>query len=229
MLEASGDALKAYVSLWSADLLAVGDAVGALEDVADGFHVDVFDGHDVPELLFGPDFVAALRERTRTLIDVHLNVTDPGYWARRFEDAGADMITIQPRACSDASALLAGLGGRELLRGIGLEVDQPVTEVERLLPLVHRVLVMGTSLGIRGADLDPRVAQRVGEVRDALRRVGSTAEVVVDGGIRRHTVRGLARAGADGVVPGSLVLGDGDPRGAVTWLQSLSARNAPSA
>jgi ribulose-phosphate 3-epimerase len=226
--EAGGAAVKAYVSLWSADLLAVGAAVDAVADVADGFHVDVFDGHNVPELLFGPDFVAALRGRTRAMIDVHLNVEDPAFWARRFEEAGADMVTVQPRACADAELVLKSLREHGLLAGIGLEVGQPVAEVERLLPLVDRVLVMGTSLGVKGADLDPESGARIGAVREALRRSGRSAEVVVDGGIRRHTVGTLAAAGADGVVPGSLVLGDGDPRGAITWLHSLSGDEAVS-
>ena len=69
--------MKAYVSLWSADLLAIGEAVDLIADHVDGFHVDVFDGHNVPDLLFGPDFVAALRARTGALIDGHLNVDDP--------------------------------------------------------------------------------------------------------------------------------------------------------
>ena len=87
--------MKAYVSLWSADLLALGAAVDLLGDVVDGFHLDVFDGHDVQDLLFGPDLVAALRQRTSAVLDVHLNVTDPDYWAGRFAEAGADIITCR--------------------------------------------------------------------------------------------------------------------------------------
>ena len=74
--------MQAYVSLWSADLLDVGRAIDLVAPVADGFHLDVFDGHNVDELLFGPDFVAAVRKRTNLPLDVHLNVIDPDRWAR---------------------------------------------------------------------------------------------------------------------------------------------------
>ena len=83
--------MKAYVSLWSADLLDVGRAIDLVAPVADGFHLDVFDGHNVNELLFGPDFTAAVRKRTDLPLDVHLNVMDPDRWARRFIDVGADI------------------------------------------------------------------------------------------------------------------------------------------
>jgi len=101
------DHLRAYVSLWSADLLALRDAVDLIGDDADGLHIDVFDAHDVDELLFGPDVVAALRAHTDAFLDVHLNVTDPELWARRFIAAGADMITVPVGACPAAGTMLA--------------------------------------------------------------------------------------------------------------------------
>src|SRR5580692_8353380 len=91
--------MEAFVSLWSADLLALGEDVRRVEDLAAGFHIDVFDGHNVPELLFGPDLVASLRAFTAAQIEVHLNVTDPGYWVGRFAAAGADIITVQSGPC----------------------------------------------------------------------------------------------------------------------------------
>ncbi len=119
--------MLAYVSLWSADLLALGEAVDRVADVADAFHIDVFDGHNAPELLFGPDVVAALRSRTGTLLDVHLNVTDPDYWLRRFVDAGADMITVQSEASPDIRATLDLVRARGARPSVGLEVHEPVS------------------------------------------------------------------------------------------------------
>src|ERR1700734_2250114 len=101
--------MEAFVSLWSADLLAYGQDVRRVEDLAAGFHLDVFDGHNVPELLFGPDLVAALRRRTKAPLDVHLNVTDPDYWSVRFIDAGADMVTVQGAASRDIGATLGSI------------------------------------------------------------------------------------------------------------------------
>ena len=117
--------MQAYVSLWSADLLDVGAAIDLVAPVADGLHLDVFDGHNVDDLLFGPDLVAAVRRRTTLLLDVHLNVDDPDHWAARFIDVGADMVTVQGRACPDVEATLAGdprAGGAGLARGRGRRV-----------------------------------------------------------------------------------------------------------
>jgi ribulose-phosphate 3-epimerase len=218
--------MLAYVSLWSADLLALGEAVDRLAEVADGFHVDVFDGHNVRELLFGPDLVAALRARTTTLLDVHLNVSDPDFWAPRFIEAGADMVTVQSGASKDIASTLGSIRSAGAKPSLGLELHEPVEHAEGLFDAVDRVLVMGTVIGIKGVDLDPATPGRVSAIvasRAARNREGRGPLVVVDGGIRPHTVKVLAEAGADGVVPGSLVFGHPDPVAAVRELHSLGA------
>ena len=214
--------MKAYVSLWSADLLNLGAAVDQLGDLVDGFHLDVFDGHNVRDLLFGPAHVAALRSRTAALLDVHLNVTDPDYWVDRFAEAGADMITVQSGPCPDVGATLGRIRDHGCRVSLGLEVGEPVSQAVPFLPEVDRLLLMGTVIGVKGYDQDPLTAGRVGELI-AARPGGSAPDVVVDGGIRKHTVPGLAAAGADGVVPGSLVFGAPDPRQAVAEIHALGA------
>jgi ribulose-phosphate 3-epimerase len=219
--------MKAYVSLWSADQLALGAAVDLLGDVVDGFHLDVFDGHNVRDLLFGPAHVAALRQRTAAVLDVHLNVTDPDYWVDRFAEAGADMITVQSGPCPDVGATLARIRDHGCRASLGLEVHEPVSQAVPFLPDVDRLLLMGTVIGVKGYDQDPGTAGRVGDLVAA--RPGpsgagpSRPDVVVDGGIRKHTVPGLAAAGAAGVVPGSLVFGAPDPRQAVAEIHALGA------
>lgn len=213
--------MRAYVSLWSCDLLDVGRAVNALQDAVRGFHIDVFDGHDVPELLFGPDFVAALRRRTNTLIDVHLNVIDALYWAGRFAAVGADMITVQVRALEDVDVGIAALRGHGVRVGLGLEIDQPVDAVAPWLAAVDRVLVMGTKTGIKGATLDPATPARVRELRHLVDASRLPVEVVVDGGIRAERMEELAMSGAHGVIPGSLVMNSDDPAQVVRWLADL--------
>ncbi|HEY0719297.1 MAG TPA: ribulose-phosphate 3-epimerase [Streptosporangiaceae bacterium] len=212
--------MKAYVSLWSADLLALGAAADLLGDVVDGFHLDVFDGHDVRDLLFGPAHVAALRQRTAAVLDVHLNVTDPDYWTGRFAEAGADMITVQSGPCPDVGATLARIRDHGCRASLGLELHEPVSHAGPYLQDIDRVLLMGTVIGVKGRDQDPATASRIRELVSA-RPGGAGPEVVVDGGIRRRTVPGLAAAGADGVVPGSLVFGEPDPRQAVAEIHGL--------
>jgi ribulose-phosphate 3-epimerase len=216
--------MLAYVSLWSADLLALGEAVDRLGEVADGFHLDVFDGHNVPELLFGPDVVAALRARTTTLLDVHLNVSDPDFWAPRFIEAGADMVTVQSGASRDIANTLGAIRSEGARPSLGLELHEPVEQAEGMFDAIDRVLVMGTVIGIKGAELDPTTPGRVSalvESRAGRPGDGQKPLIVVDGGIRPHTVKVLAEAGADGVVPGSFVFGHPNPVAAVRELHGL--------
>lgn len=116
-----GAPMQAYPSLWSADLLHFGRAIDEVAEVADGFHLDVFDGYNVDDLLFGPDLVAAVRRRTGLPLDVHLKVTDPDHWARRFLDVGADIINVQSGPCPDVEA---AVGRTADLRGCRDPCDQ---------------------------------------------------------------------------------------------------------
>lgn len=216
--------MHACVSLWSADLLAIGSAVDLVDETADSYHIDVFDGHNVPELLFGPDFVAALRKRTSKLIDVHLNVTDPDYWAERFMDAGADMITVQTGASPDIRKTFAAIRARGAKPSLGLEVHEPTSHAATLFDAIDRVLLMGTQIGIKGVGLNPATYDRVRELVELRHEAGRSIEdlgIFVDGGIREATVPGLAAAGADGVIPGSLVFGVQDPVAAIEYLHTL--------
>jgi ribulose-phosphate 3-epimerase len=217
--------MHACVSLWSADLLALGEAVDVIDSVADSYHIDVFDGHNVPELLFGPDLVASLRVRTTRPIDVHLNVTDPDFWAQRFIDAGSDMVTVQADASPDIRATLEAIRGQGVHPSLGLEVHEDTAHAESLFDWIDRVLLMGTQIGIKGVGLDPAAPDRVRALCASRARQGRTAAdlpIVVDGGIRAQTVADLAAAGADGVVPGSLVFGDHDPVAAIERLHALT-------
>ncbi len=214
--------MRAYVSLWSADPLALGEAVDRLGPVADGFHLDVFDGHRTRELLFGPDLVAALRRRTSVLLDVHLMVADPAYWADRFADAGADMITVHGGPGIDLDAILTRIRDHGCQASLGLETHDPVEHATERFGAVDRVLVLGTAIGVKGVGLDPATPGRVQRLVAARDRATDRPLVVVDGGIRAHTVRALADAGADGVVPGSLVFDADDQRRAVQQIQAMT-------
>jgi ribulose-phosphate 3-epimerase len=216
-----------YVSLWSADPLDVGRAVDRVEAVVDGFHVDVFDGHNVDDLLFGPDFVRALRRRTARPIDVHLNVDDPDRWAARFLDVGADLVTVQSAASPDIAATLEGIRAQGGSPSLGVELHEDVTQAAVHAPLVDRFLLMGTAIGVKGQDLHPLTPTRVRELAAAASAVGHARPVVVVGGIRADTVAALADAGAAGVVAGSLVLAAPDPVASVDRLHDLPRSASP--
>jgi len=198
--------------------------VDRLDGHADGFHIDVMDGHFVSELLFGPDLVRAVHGRARTsLVDVHLLVADADGWIEPFAAAGADLITIHAQSCRDPSSALRSIEELGARPALALALHEPVEVAGReMLELVDRVLLMGTALGISGADLDCATYSRIERLvawRDATTR---KPEIVIDGGIREHTVSLLARAGADGVVPGSLIFGQPEWTDAIAHLHRLS-------
>lgn len=209
--------MKVSVSLWSADLMEVGSAVDRLTGVVDGFHVDVMDGHFAPNLSFGPDFVCALRGRTDAVVDVHLVVAEADRWVETFAEAGADLLTVYPESCSDLSATLQAIRALGMSPGVSVNLNYPMDQIREFTDLMDRILIMGTESGIKGVGLDPRALERVQEVRQWQ---GSTRKphIYVDGGIRRHTVPEIARAGAEGVTPGSLIFCEESWEEAVRWV-----------
>ncbi len=221
--------MKTSVSLWSADLLAVGTAMARVEHVVAGFHIDIMDGHYVPNLVFGPDFVHAVTQRTHRLVDVHLMVTDADYWIRPFAEAGAGMLTVHAEACADVRVALARIEALGVRPALAVGVDDPLEPTWALLERMDRVLLMGTRLGIKGVDIDPTIYARVQATVEQRARTTRRPEVFVDGGIRRTIVPSLAKAGADGVTPGSLVFGDADPAAAVLWIAAQTVEGHAAA
>jgi ribulose-phosphate 3-epimerase len=186
--------------------------------------MDVMDGRFVPELVFGADAVRAVSRRVRhALVDVHLMVADADAWIEPFAAAGAGMLTVHPQSCPDVAATLRRIAALGVRPAVALTLDLPVETVEPLLELVDRVLVMGTAIGVKGVGLDPAALERIErlvELRDAS---GRKPEIYADGGIRESTVPLLARAGADGVTPGSLVFGRPDRLEAVRFIHAAGA------
>ena len=212
--------MKAYVSLWSADLLALGEAVDLVDALVDGYHMDVMDGVCVPDLLFGLDFIAALRRRTKKALDVHLMLTNTDAWIDRYAEAGSNLLTVHRQFCPDVSATLIHIQSQGAQAGLVVELGDSLSIKELRLEIVDRLLVMGTEIGVKGRGLHPETTRRIGAILDLCGRVGRRPEIVVDGGIRRETVPLLAQAGGDGVVPGSLVFGEPDPCAALNWIHA---------
>ena len=212
--------MKAYASLWSADLMALGEAVDAVDALVDGYHMDIMDGVCVPDLLFGLDFIAALRRRTKKTLDVHLMLTNTDAWVDRYAEAGSNLLTVHRQFCHKVSITLQQIRSRGVHAGLVVELGDPLSVEDLHLDIVDRLLVMGTEIGVKGKGLHPNIAQRIGTILDLCGQAGRRPEIVVDGGIRRETVPLLAKSGADGVVPGSLVFGEPDPCAALNWIHA---------
>jgi ribulose-phosphate 3-epimerase len=206
------------ISLWSADLANLEAEIRRLEPFADSFHFDAADGHFVPTLLFFPDLLARLRGLTTTEFHLHLMATRPLDLLGAFLDAGVDRVTVPLEIGKRARHVLEALAARGRKAGLSLALDTPVAAIRNLLPLLDTVVLMGTEVGVKGQAADPRLSDRLTEMK---RLAGERSGVTADGGIRRETVARLREAGADAIVPGSLVCQAEDLPATVAWLKSL--------
>lgn len=200
------NALKLAPSILSADFGRLADAAAAAEaGGADWIHVDVMDGHFVPNLTFGPKMVADLRKATRLPLDVHLMIERPEDWVARYVEAGATYVTMHIEATRDAGGTLDAIRMAGAHPGIALN---PETDPSRLMPYLHRadlVLVMSVHPGFGGQSFIPSALATVRALRAALDARGSSAELEVDGGIKPENAMDIARAGASVLVAGSAV------------------------
>jgi len=199
--------VECSVSLWSADLTNLGKAVKDVEKYADYFHFDVADGHFVPTLLFFPDLVKSLRPLTSVPFDVHLIVSNPDRFITSFVDAGADIISVYPETCRNLSQTLYKIKNNKVKISVTLNPGTPVEILEPVIDIIDMVVVMGTESGIKGCSLLPSTYKRIADVKKMLLKLKKTGtiKIEVDGGIRKETVPHLIKAGADIIVPGSLV------------------------
>ncbi|MHB8970081.1 MAG: ribulose-phosphate 3-epimerase [Pirellulaceae bacterium] len=212
--------LKCSTSLWSADLSNLAEAIRWSEPYSERFHLDVADGHYAPTMLFFPDLVKALRPHTRLPFEVHLMTTDPEMWIEPFADAGADVFIFCYDTVRDFSRLLQAVRKRGKQIGVSLQITEPVECLEPYWADLDIVTLIGTTIGTKGTSMDPAAEQRIRQAREIIRRRGIQTEIQADGGIRRNTVPLIHQAGADWIVPGSLMFKE-NPVEMRQWLATL--------
>jgi ribulose-phosphate 3-epimerase len=197
-------------SILSADFGDLAAAAAAVAPACEWLHVDVMDGHFVPNLTVGPPVVASLRRHSRLFFDTHLMLRDPGRYLAAFRDAGADGCTVHVEVGGTA-ALIDEMRHLGLRVGLAANPDTPFEALEPHLGRVDLVLCMTVFPGFGGQSFMAEVLPKVRRVRQAVERAGLDVAVEVDGGIDEHTGARAAEAGATVLVAGSAVYGDADP------------------
>lgn len=212
--------LKCSTSLWSADLGNLAAELRRVEPFSERWHLDVADGHYVHNLLFFPDQIAQLRRHSAKPFEVHLMITDPLSWIDPFVEAGADIILFCFDAVKDPGAVLKAIKARGKKAGVSLLITESIDVLEPHWNDLDVLCIVGTAMGIKGASMDPGIPDKIRRAKEIIKQRGLATEVEADGGIRRETVPLLKAAGADYIVPGSLMFKE-DPPQMRQWLASL--------
>jgi ribulose-phosphate 3-epimerase len=212
-------------SILSADFAALGEAIAAVErGGADLIHVDVMDGHFVPNITIGPPVVKSIKRVAGIPLDVHLMITDPDLFLEAFVEAGAAMISVHVEVLPHLHRTVHAIKALGAKAGVVLNPSTPVGTLEEIAGDVDHVLVMSVNPGFGGQTFIPRSEHKVTSVRALLDRAGNQAPVEIDGGIDHENVGRVVAAGARIIVAGSAVFHSGNPERATRELKAAAMR-----
>ncbi|MBI4718307.1 MAG: ribulose-phosphate 3-epimerase [Planctomycetes bacterium] len=222
----SHPAIRMAPSVLSADFARLAEHVSVVERAgAEMLHLDVMDGHFVPNISFGPPVIAALRKHTPLFFDAHLMISEPKRYAEAFVKAGCDHITFHIEVTDEPVAVVEHIHALGVSAGVSLNPATPVSAIEPILGMVDLVLVMSVWPGFGGQKFMPEVLPKVAELRQRLR---PPQRLQIDGGIDVATIEEAAGAGADTFVAGTAIFGQPDPAAALRNLLRLASNAAPT-
>ena len=210
-------------SILSSDFARLADEVAKVErGGADQIHVDVMDGHFVPNITIGVPVVASLKKVTSLPLDVHLMISEPDRYLEAFASAGAGIITVHAEAVSHLHRTLTRIRQLGVKAGVAINPSTPVDHIREVATEADVVLIMSVNPGFGGQTFIPRSVTKVSLVKALLQAAGSTAEIEVDGGVDTGNAATLVRAGATMLVAGASIFGTPDPAAATRNLRNAA-------
>jgi len=210
-------------SILSADFARLGEEIAKVERAGISMlHVDVMDGHFVPNFTHGPPVVKSIRKITKLTLDIHLMITDPDRYAPLFVEAGADMVSVHQEACVHLDRTLRMIQSEGARAGVVLNPATPVMMVEEVLEVADHVLLMSVNPGFGGQRFLPHVLKKVRALDYRRRQLGKALPIEIDGGVNMDNLAQIVQAGCDWIVTGSSVFLSEDPESTVKHMQQIA-------
>jgi ribulose-phosphate 3-epimerase len=210
-------------SILSADFTRLGEEIATVErGGASVIHVDVMDGHFVPNITVGLPVVRALKQATQLPLDTHLMITEPGIYAEQFVEAGAAMVSVHVEADPHLNRTLTGIRKKGALAGVAINPATPLVALEEALPFADFILLMSVNPGFGGQKFIQTSLDKVRRLRRMIDERGLQTRIEIDGGIDRHNIAAIAAAGAEIIVAGSAIFNESDPAQAVRELREAT-------
>jgi ribulose-phosphate 3-epimerase len=213
---------KIAPSILSADFSKLGEEILAVEAAgADWIHIDVMDGHFVPNITIGPGPIQSLRKITRLPFDVHLMIENPERYIDAFADAGCDVITVHVEAARHLHRIIAHIRERGIKAGVSLNPATPLVQVEPILNDIDVLLIMTVNPGFGGQKFINSALPKIRKAREMVNSTAPNVAIEVDGGVTLHNIKSIAEAGADIIVAGASVFGSGNYKQTIGSMKAI--------
>jgi ribulose-phosphate 3-epimerase len=221
----SGRTIDIAPSILAADFSRLAEEIAAVERGGAGLiHVDVMDGHFVPNITVGLPVVKAVAQATRLPVDAHLMISEPGRYAERFVEAGAQMVSVHVEADANLHRTVMAIKAAGAQAGAVINPATPIDALEEILDFVDYVLVMSVNPGFGGQQFIPTAIDKVRRLRRLIDQRGLPVRIEIDGGVDRDNIQQIVEAGAEIIVAGSAIFGAPEPAEAVRELREATVQ-----